>query len=225
MCGRFSLFAPQEDLSKRFGADVAFEYEPRYNIAPGTDIATIRNTDDGRVVAQEWGLLPHWADDTDEEPRPINARSETVAENNMFSHAFAERRCLVPADGFYEWRGERGSKQPYRIHLDENVPFAMAGLWNRFEANGETLETVTILTTEPNEVMEPIHDRMPVVLETDEENSWLHGTPDEALDVCGPYEGGEMEAYEISTAVNNPGNESADIVDPAEVEQSGLEDF
>ena len=225
MCGRFSLFAPQDDLSKRFGADVAFDYEPRYNIAPRTDIATIRNTDDEHVVEQEWGLLPHWADDTDEEPRPINARSETVAENNMFKNAFEKRRCLVPADGFYEWRGERGSKQPYRLHLVEDDPFAMAGIWNRFEANGNKLETVTILTTEPNAVMEPIHDRMPVVLERDEEDTWLHGAPADALDVCGPYDGGEMEAYEISTAVNNPGNESADIVEPADGEQAGLEEF
>jgi putative SOS response-associated peptidase YedK len=130
MCGRFSLFAPKEDLSKRFGADVAFDYEPRYNISPGTDIAMVRNTDDSRIVEQEWGLLPHWADDTDEEPRPINARSETVAENNMFRDAFEKCRCLVPSDGFYEWSGERGSKQPYRVHLGENDPFAMAGIWN-----------------------------------------------------------------------------------------------
>lgn len=225
MCGRFSLFAPKEDLSKRFGADVALDYEPRYNIAPRTDIATIRNSDDGHIVEQEWGLLPHWADDTDEEPRPINARSETAAENNMFRDAFEERRCLVPSDGFYEWRGERGSKQPYRVHLEGKDPSAMAGIWNRFEANGETLETVTILTTEPNAVMEPIHDRMPVVLEPDEEESWLHGDPDEALSICGPYEGGDMEAYEISTAVNNPGNEGPEIVDPGDSEQSGIEDF
>jgi putative SOS response-associated peptidase YedK len=225
MCGRFSLFAPQEDLSKRFGADVAFDYEPRYNIAPRTDIATIRNTDQDHVVEQEWGLLPHWADDTDEEPRPINARSETVAEKNMFKYAFEERRCLIPSDGFYEWRGERGSKQPYRIHLEDNDPFAMAGIWNHWEDNGESLETVAILTTDPNEVMEPIHDRMPVVLEREDQGDWLTGGIDTALDACDPYDGDDMVAYEISTAVNNPGNEGENIIDPSDSEQSGIADF
>lgn len=225
VCGRFSLFAPREDLFKRFGADVAFDYEPRFNIAPRADIATIRSADDHRIVNQEWGLLPHWADDTDEGPRPINARSETVAENNMFKHAFEERRCLVPADGFYEWRGERGSKRPYRVHLVEDDLFSMAGIWNRFDENGDTVETVTILTTQPNDVVEPIHDRMPVVFEPDEESRWLHGEPDEALAVCGPYEGGKMEAYEIPAAVNNPENDRPEIVEPADGEQRGIEDF
>lgn len=225
MCGSFSLFAPPEDLSKRFGADVAFDYEPRYNIAPRTGVASIRNTDDEHIVEQEWGLLPHWAEDVDEEPRPINARSETVAENNMFKFDFEERRCLVPTDGFYEWAGERGSKQPFFLHLTENDPFALAGIWNRFENNGDALETVTILTTEPNEVMEPIHDRMPVVLERDEEETWLHGAADEALEVCGPYDGDDMEAYDISTTVNNPSNEGPELVEPSDTKQSGIGDY
>ena len=225
MCGRFSLFAPQEDLSKRFGADVAFDYEPRYNIAPRTDIASICNTDSEHIVEQEWGLLPHWADGTDDEPRPINARSETVAEKNMFKYAFEERRCLIPSDGFFEWQGDRGSKQPYFVHLTEIDPFAIAGIWNRWEGNGESLETVTILTTEPNEVVEPIHDRMPVILEPEDEEDWLKGDPDEALAVCDPYNGGDMEAYEISTAVNNPGNEGPELVEPSDTEQSGIGEF
>jgi len=225
MCGRFGLFTPPEDLSERFGADVAFDYEPRYNIAPRDDIATIRNVDEEHVVEQEWGLLPHWAEDADEEPRPINARSETVAEKPMFEEAFKERHCLVLSDGFYEWYGERGSKQPFRVHLADNEPFAMAGIWNRFEANGEALETVTILTTEPNEVIEPIHDRMPVVLERDDEATWLAGAPDQALAACGPYQGGDMEAYEVSTAVNNPENDGAEVILPADTEQSGIEEF
>lgn len=225
MCGRFGLFAPKEDLSERFGADVAFDYEPRYNIAPRTGIATIRNTDQDHVVEQEWGLLPHWADDTDEKPRPINARSETATEKNMFKYAFEERRCLIPSDGFYEWQGERGSKQPYRVYLKDNEPFAMAGIWNRWEENGESLETVAILTTEPNEVMEPIHDRMPVVLEPEDEEAWLTGSVDTALAACDPYDGDDMVAYEISTAVNNPGNEEENIIEPSNTEQSGIADF
>lgn len=225
MCGRFGLFAPEENLAERFGADVAFDYEPRYNIALRDDIASIRNTDDDIIVEQEWGLLPHWANDLDEEPRPINARLETVADNNMFKCAFQERRCLVPANGFYEWKGQRGSKQPYFLHLTENDPFALAGLWNWFETNGHTIETVAILTTKPNDVMEPIHDRMPVVLERDDEETCLHGAADEALAVCGPYEGGDMEAYEISMVVNNPENEGPELVETADSEQSGIGDF
>jgi len=225
MCGRFGLFTPPEDLSERFGADLTFDYEPRYNIAPRDDVATIRNVDEEHIVEQEWSLLPHWAEDTDEEPRPINARSETVAEKPMFEEAFKERRCLVLTDGFYEWKGERGNKQPFRVHLADDEPFAMAGIWNRFEANGEALETVTILTTEPNEVIEPIHDRMPVVLERDDEDTWLAGAPDQALAACGPYEGSDMAAYEVSTALNNPENDGAEVILPADTEQSGIEEF
>lgn len=226
MCGRTSLYIAPEELEDRFDATIAFDYEPRYNISPRQNLATIRNTDGDNIVEQEWGLLPSWADDPAADgPRPINARSETVAETPMFREAFAERRCLVLADGFYEWQGARGSKQPYRIHLTDNEPFAMAGLWNRWTANGESMETVTILTTDPNDVLEPIHDRMPVVLPVDAEVRWLDAEPKTAQSLCVPYPGDDMEAYAVSTAVNNPGNDRPEVVTPAETEQSGIDEF
>lgn len=214
MCGRTSLYIDQTTIEDRFDAEFAFEYEPRYNIAPTKNLATVRNTDQEHVVEQEWGLLPHWAEDTDEEPRPINARAETVDENNMFKQAYAERRCLVIADGFYEWEGERGSKKPYRVHLEDDQPFAMAGIWNRFKENDEELETVTILTTEPNDLIESIHDRMPVVLEAEDEATWLGSDEGKTLAVADPYESGDMEVYEISQAVNDPTNDRPDIILP-----------
>ncbi len=226
MCGRTSLYIAPEELADRFDAAIAFDYEPRYNISPRQNLATIRNPDADEIVEQEWGLLPSWADDPAADvPRPINVRSETVAETPMFRDAFAECRCLVLADGFYEWQGARGSKQPYRIHLAANEPFAMAGLWNRCANNGETLETVTILTTEPNDVLAPIHDRMPVVLPVGEEFRWLDADPDAAQSLCVPYSGDDMEAYAVSTAVNNPGNDRPEVVMPAETEQRGVEEF
>ena len=225
MCGRTSLYVDPAVVEDRFDAAFDYEFEPRYNIAPGQPLATIRNVDQDTIVEQEWGLVPDWAEDPGESPRPINARTETVDRKPFFSDAFENRRCLVLADGFYEWQGERGSKRPYRIHLTDDRPFAMAGVWNRRDANGGRLETVAILTTEANDLMAPIHDRMPVVLAPGEEETWLAGYKPEALAVCDPYDGEDMDAYEVSTTVNNPENDSPAVVQPADSEQRGLGDF
>jgi putative SOS response-associated peptidase YedK len=225
MCGRTSLFVPPDVLEERFDADLAVEYQPRYNIAPREQLATVRDDEPDAIGHQEWGLLAPWAEDPDDGPRPINARLETVTEKSMFREPVAERRCLVLADGFYEWAGERGAKQPYRVHLADDRPFAMAGCWNRWESDDDVLETVTILTTEANDVVAPIHDRMPVVLEPATESIWLEGTLETALSVCGPYGGDDMCTYEVSRAVNFPENDRPAVVEPASETQSGLEDF
>lgn len=226
MCGRTSLYAALPRLEERFDAEAALDYRPRYNVAPSQDLATITNADEDTITAQNWGLLPPWADGPTDGPRPINARAETVAEKPTFRDALAERRCLVLADGFYEWRGERGHKQPYRIHLAGDEPFAFAGLWNRWEASGDSLETVTIVTTEANDVVAPIHHRMPVILERDAEREWLRADVDQALDLLDPYAGSDLQAYPISTRVNDASFDDPEVlVEVAAQEQSGLEEF
>jgi putative SOS response-associated peptidase YedK len=225
MCGRMSLFVDPDDLVDRFDADLDFEYERRYNVAPGDELAVVPDDREDTITRQDWGLVPSWADDPDEGPRPINARAETVDEKPTFSDAFERRRCLVLADGFYEWAGSRGSKRPYRVHLTGNEPFAMAGLWDRWE-NGSTIESVTVVTTDANDVVAPMHDRMPVILDPDAEREWLHADQSRAHELLEPYGCDDLEAYPISTAVNDPANDSADVLLPADRgEQSDFGDF
>lgn len=147
--------------------------QPRYNIAPGDNLVVVPNDDPEHFDRHNWGFRPHWWDGSNTGRPPINARSETVAEKPMFKDAFANRRCLVIADGFYEWQGETGSKQPYRVERADDEPFAFAGIWETYSDNVDEVDTVAILTTDPNEVVESIHDRMPVILGPDEEECWL----------------------------------------------------
>lgn len=228
MCGRNSLFNPQPELEERFDADAREPIRPRYNIAPGDDLAVIRNGEADVIDKLEWGLLPHWADDPQESPRPINARSETAAEKPMFRDAFEKRRCLVLSSGFYEWQEQVGaSKQPYRICLEDDEPFAFAGLWEHWEQNGTSRDTVTILTTDANEEIEPIHDRMPVILEPEEEETWLDADDEDELEtVLDPYEDDDLRTYTISRAVNSPDNDTPELIEPVDSgQQSGLDEF
>lgn len=226
MCGRTSLYVDLGVLEERFDATAAFDYEPRYNIAPRQDLAPIRNTSGEEIVAQNWGLLAPWADDPDDGPRPINARAETVTEKRMFREPMAERRSFMLADGFYEWKGERCHKQPFRVCLEDNSPFAFAGLWNRWEHNGDSLETVTITTTEPNEVVELIRDRMPVILEPDHENEWFPAEPKRARELLDPYQGEDLRAYPVWKLVNDPANDTPEVlVEVDDQQQSGLGEF
>lgn len=143
-----SLFDPQPEIKRRFDAEFNNDWQPRYNIAPQQELAVIQNEAPEEIDQLEWGLIPDWVDDVDDWPKPINARAETVAEKPAFRSAFEKRRCLVLADGFYEWKGERGQKQPYRIERTDDEPFAFAGLWERWGSIGDVRETVTINTTE-----------------------------------------------------------------------------
>ncbi len=228
MCGRTSLAAQVGTLTNRFGASPADDVtiRPRYNIAPREELVAITNDAPQTMDQLEWGLLPHWAEDPDDGPRPINARSETAAEKPMFRDAFEKRRCLLLADGFYEWKGNRGSKQPYRIERPDREPYAYAGLWDTWEQNGETIGTCTILTTEANDVVADIHDRMPVILQRGDERSWLNGAGvDDIRSMCQPYPG-DLRAYPVSKQVNNPQNDSPHLLEELDIgEQSGLEDF
>jgi putative SOS response-associated peptidase YedK len=227
MCGRTSLFAPQSIVEERFDATAVEPLCPRYNIAPREDLAVIRNDAPETIDLLEWGLLPHWDDDLDDAPRPINARAETVAQKRTFAEAFEQRRCLVLADGFYEWQETRGGKQPYRVERVGGEPFAMAGLFERWEGAGSVEETVTVVTTEPNAVVEPLHHRMAVVLDPDEEERWLAdadpGTHRELLD---PSPAEQWRSYPVSTRVNDPNNDDPGIVEEIDPDvQTGLGEF
>ncbi len=228
MCGRYSLFASRSELETRFDVSVGSEFEPRYNATPGQELPVIIDEDPTRLCRLEWGLVPRWADNATE--AYINARSETVTEKPAFVDAYEHRRCLVPADGFYEWVETDGRKRPYRVAFDDDRPFAMAGLYERwtpetkqaglgdFSGEGEPservepLETFTILTTEPNEVVKPLHHRMAVILDPASESAWLDGG-DVSL---GPVPGDELRAYPVSKAVNDPSNDNPELVRPAE---------
>ena len=221
MCGRFTLLVQGEDLDEHFDVEETPSLAPRYNIAPTQPVAAVRfNRDRGRreLLHLHWGLIPFWAKDTSMAGRMINARSETVAEKPAFRAAYKYRRCLIPASGFYEWQKQNGHKQPYYIHHAEAQPLALAGLWEHWQgADGSEIESCTILTTRPNDKIRPLHNRMPVILNTQDYEVWLHSdgqNMDELQHLLRPAPEEALEAYPISTYVNNPQNEGPRCVAP-----------
>ncbi|QSG06519.1 SOS response-associated peptidase [Halapricum desulfuricans] len=222
MCGRTSLFTPQSHLEARFDARAAETLEPRYNIAPREELAVIRNDSPGTIDLLEWGLLPSWAD-PDDATRPINARAETISEKPAFAEAFERRRCLVLADGFYEWADTRGGSQPYRVERTDGEPFAMAGLFERREGERGIEETVAVVTTEPNAVVEPLHHRMAVVLDPEQQRRWLSTADRSVLDAPSAE---EWRAYPVSARVNDPTNDGPGVLEEVEpATQTGLDEF
>jgi putative SOS response-associated peptidase YedK len=222
MCGRYNLTTPVEGLRHLFEFPERPNLEPRYNIAP-TQTAPIFRFDDtgaGHLLQLRWGLIPSWAKDKSIGARLINARGETVATQPAFRDAFRQRRCLVPADGFYEWRKEGKQKQPWHFHLADNLPFCFAGLWERWR-DPETktaLESFTIITTDANELMAPIHNRMPVMLSKHDMAPWLEGS--DAAKLLRPYPAKQMRAYPVSAVVNSWRNETPDCIAPAGEEKA-----
>ncbi len=223
MCGRYSLTTPVEGLRQVFGFLEQPNLAPRYNVAPSQEIAAVRLGEDGeRHFAQlRWGLIPSWAKDVKIGYKMINARAETVAEKPAFRAAFRRRRCLVLADGFYEWqKREKGAKQPYRITLADGGPFGFAGLWEswRDPESDERIESATIIVTEANDLLRPIHDRMPVILAPADFDAWLDterpGEAAQAL-LC-PYPATALAAYPVSTRVNKVTNDDAAVIAPLE---------
>ena len=216
MCGRYTLMK-LADLLKLIPwlhapADI-LERQARYNVAPSQVMPIIAEADGQATLrAARWGFVPSW---TKGRPKaqPINARAETVATSGMFRRAFQQRRCLVPADGFYEWQGAKPPKQPYYIRLRDRAPFAFAGLWERWHPEGaEPVDTFTILTTTPNELMKTIHNRMPVIIPPDHYREWLSGG--EPQELLKPYPGDAMEAVAVSSRVNNPRFDGPECVEP-----------
>lgn len=222
MCGRFTLFEPNESLRGIFGVAAADLPGPRYNISPSQPIAAVRISPGAKprreLVLLRWGLVPSWAKDPSIGNRMINARAETVPEKPAFRSAWKSRRCLIPANGFYEWQRRNGKKQPWYIRMRDGKPFAIAGLWERREDPPvEPLETCTLITTEPNDLLAPIHARMPVILAPGDFERWLSPSPEEAnrlRSLLRPYPAETMEAFEIGLRVNNPGNDSPDLIEP-----------
>ena len=220
MCGRYSLIADIQDLARQFEFDGSgFEKLPSYNVAPTQQALTVTNGEGRRAEYMRWGLIPSWAKDASIGSRMINARSETVSQKPSFRNALQRRRCLVLADGFYEWQKAGKGKRPMRIVLSSREPFAFAGLWESWrDPQGDTVRSCTIITTQANDLLRPIHERMPVILPRDLEEFWLDSDvtdPAALSDVLAPYPGDLMEAYEVSTLVNRAANNGPELIVPA----------
>ena len=219
MCGRFTLTTDFDRLEERFSFHAAnLSYTPRYNIAPTQPVLTLMKEEGHRVGFLRWGLIPSWAKDAAIGDRMINARAETVAEKPSFRRALQKRRCLVLADGFYEWQKEGKKKTPLYIALKSREPFGFAGLWETWQSPaGETIRSCTIITTTPNTLMESIHNRMPVMLPREAEALWLDRTvedPQVLLPLLAPYPAKAMEAYAVSPLVNSPRNDTPVCIEP-----------
>lgn len=222
MCGRFLLANPDDAIYDLFDAIEIPDLKPRYNIAPTQTVPAMRIQPGDEAISLchlRWGLIPSWAKDTKIGSRMINARSETAASKPAFRAAFKRRRCLIPADGYYEWAKQPGGlKQPYLIHLPSQQPFAMAGLWERWiDRSGEALESFTILTTDANESVATLHHRMPVIMPREHFVQWLDPAfvdPKrvESLLTDSP----QLIAYPVSTQVNNPRNDDPSCIEPLE---------
>lgn len=222
MCGRFTLTVDPAELKDRFeGVSFPEKYAPRFNIAPSQPVLAIPN--DGTKMADFllWGLIPSWAKDPSIGNRMINARGETLAEKPAFRGAYKYKRCLILADGFYEWKSQPGTKVkvPHFIHLKDGKPFAFAGLWDEWQApDGSPVRTCTIITTAPNPLTATIHDRMPVILRAEDYAEWLDQaprTPESFQHLIASYPAELMEAYPVSALVNSPANDAAECVQPA----------
>jgi putative SOS response-associated peptidase YedK len=211
--------SPFVAVTERFHAAAPQDFRPRYNIAPGQDVLCVIRDGENRIEHLRWGLIPFWAKDPAIGNRLINARAETVAEKPSFRSAFAKRRCLVVADGFYEWRPEGKRKVPVYVFLKSKKPFGFAGLYENWkDPGGREIRTCTIITTEANDLVRPIHDRMPVILPEGVEDRWLdpsEGSRERLQAILTPYPAGEMAAFEVTSIVNSAAHDAPDCVTPA----------
>jgi len=217
MCGRFSFVAEDALILERFGIRVRTAiYKARYNCAPTQNLAVISNENPGEMQFFRWGLIPSWAGDKSIGNKLINARGETLTEKPSFRNAFKNRRCLVPATGFFEWRRDT-MKTPFNIRLKSREPFCFAGLWDKWvSADGEIIKSFTIITTAPNTLMAEIHDRMPVILHRDDEQRWISPRPNPSLaGLLKPFPPEFMEVWPVSNKVNSPRNDVPEILEPA----------
>lgn len=222
MCGRYTLTRRQQEIVERFGVEqivLELDLEPRYNIAPSQEVPAITSEGGARSLTRlKWGLVPFWVKDRNKSKPLINARAETVAEKPSFKRSLARRRCLLPADGFYEWLSGKSGKTPMYIFKQDREMFGFAGLWDEWRSpEGEVIRTCTILTTDANEVVKEIHDRMPVILTRDAEDIWLDDSITDAARLSGllrPLPREITRAYEVSSAVNSPARDLPQLVEP-----------
>lgn len=220
MCGRITLKAPAQQLAQEFELGAVAAYPARYNIAPTATVACVVAGPDGRRALRpmQWGLVPPWSRDGRDGGRLFNARSETVAAKPAYREAFAQRRCLVPADGFYEWRRHGRDRQPFYFAAADGRLLALAGIWARWEyPGGEALESCSILTTDANGLMSPIHHRMPVILAPDDRQRWLTAPPAAVGDLTPlltPPPESALRMHAVSPAVNRTGNDGPELIAP-----------
>jgi putative SOS response-associated peptidase YedK len=217
MCGRYTVISPAPKLAKRFNAKESASPAPNFNAAPSQALPIITNSAPDQIQLVSWGLVPSWSRDPASGPKPINARAETLAEKPSFRQLLSRKRCLVLADSFYEWQVTERGKIPHRILLKNEEPFAFAGLWDEWldRGTGELHPTFTIITTEPNELMAKLHNRMPVILPgPDAERAWLADDlgPSQHQQLLVPYDAGLMQEYAITTRVNSPAHNDAEVL-------------
>lgn len=221
MCGRFTLTVNPSELEEGF-ENFSFpkKFSPRFNISPTQPVLAISNDNKNKADFFLWGLIPSWSKDPSIGNKLINARGETIAEKPSFRGAYKYKRCLIIADGFYEWKANQNqkTKTPYYIHMKERNPFAFAGLWDEWHSpDGDSIRTCTIITTEPNELMSSLHNRMPVILHPKDYDSWLDPAPQtdpSLLRLIQPYPTSQMTAHPVSTLVNKPSNDVPECVVP-----------
>ena len=222
MCGRFTLTVDPAEAQDTF-SNYSFpeKFAPRFNIAPTQPVLAIPNDDKFTADFFVWGLIPMWAKDPQIGNRLINARGETLAEKPAFRGSLKYKRCLILADGFYEWKSAQGkkAKTPFFIHMKDRKPFAFAGLWDSWNSpDGSQIKTCTIITTEPNELMSLLHNRMPVILHPRDYAKWLDPspqTPDQLMPLLKPFPADKMDAYPVTPLVNKPANDIPELVVPA----------
>lgn len=221
MCGRFTLFDSDFILQKVFGARVSFELRPRYNVAPSQPILALRaspETGNREFAWLRWGFIPRWSKDPAVAHKMIIARAETAAEKHAFGDAFKRRRCLIPANGFYEWQKQGSRKQPYYIRMKNRQPFAIAGLWEQWTgSDGSAVESCALLTTEANEMVSALHDRMPVILTPDDYDLWLNPEivdRERLTSILRPFPADEMEAFPVGLLVNDPKVDDPRCIEP-----------
>lgn len=220
MCGRFTITVTLEELITQYLIDDSklATLKPNYNVAPMHNVPAVIASDEGKRLGElRWGLVPFWAKDDKIGSKMINARAETVSEKPAFKRLLKSKRCIIPADGFYEWKKDGTSKQPYRILMSDGSLFSFAGLYDTWEdPEGKKLSTCTIITTTPNSLMEDIHDRMPVILRPEDEADWLGRDNDDfesLLKLLKPYDAEKMRAYKVPSAVGNVRNNSKELLE------------
>ena len=221
MCGRFSLAVDYTALEEKFHFTFPDDWNPRYNIAPSQSILTVTQKENRRVgQPMRWGLVPFWAKDMKIGYKMINARAETLAEKPSYKHPFRKQRCLIPADGFYEWKKIGQTKQPYRFQLKSGEPFAFAGLWDQWKQGNDILYSCTIITTHPNSLVGEVHNRMPVILREDDYETWLDPEMTDLYSLqslLAPYPEEKMEVYPVSQRVNSPKNDDPSLIEPVDL--------
>jgi len=217
MCGRTTLTITPEDLEQTFGFPAPRGYRPRYNIAPSQNLLALSDPGSGVGFHEyRWGLVPFWADDMKIGNKLINARAESIAAKPAFREAFERRRCLIVVDGFYEWQASATGKRPHRIRTRSGEAFTIAGLWERWSRGSSLVESCTIVTTRANDMMSPLHDRMPAIIARGVRRKWLapDASSDELTGLLRPYSGDDLIAYEVSRLVNDPANDDPECIEP-----------